>query len=68
MRIALITTPPGVRSGIGDYTRHLLPSLRERAEVVGLRPNFSILDTTDQQQLIRHVLDALDIDPASLSG
>ena len=33
MRIALITTPPGVRSGIGDYTRHLLPYLRERAEV-----------------------------------
>ena len=33
MRIALITTPPSARSGIGDYTRHLLPYLRERAEV-----------------------------------
>ena len=33
MRIALVTTPSGTRSGIGDYTRHLLPYLRERAEV-----------------------------------
>lgn len=33
MKIALITTPAGSRSGIGDYTRHLLPALRESAEV-----------------------------------
>lgn len=33
MRIALVTTPPSRRSGIGDYTRHLLPHLREHAEV-----------------------------------
>jgi hypothetical protein len=33
VRIALVTTPAGARSGIGDYTRHLLPYLRERAEV-----------------------------------
>lgn len=33
MKIALITTPAGSRSGIGDYTRHLLPALRELAEV-----------------------------------
>jgi len=33
VRIALVTTPPSVRSGIGDYTRHILPYLRERAEV-----------------------------------
>lgn len=33
MKVALITTPPGVRSGIGDYTRHLLPYLREHCEV-----------------------------------
>ncbi|HKX45128.1 MAG TPA: hypothetical protein VJP77_00290, partial [Planctomycetota bacterium] len=30
MKVALVTTPPSVRSGIGDYTRHLLPYLRER--------------------------------------
>lgn len=33
MKVALITTPPVIRSGIGDYTRHLLPYLREHAEV-----------------------------------
>lgn len=33
MKVALVTTPPGVRSGIGDYTRHLVPYLREHCEV-----------------------------------
>lgn len=33
MRIALVTTPWSSRSGIADYTRHLLPYLRARAEV-----------------------------------
>ena len=33
MRVALVTTPPSRRSGIGDYTRHLLPHLRAHAEV-----------------------------------
>lgn len=33
MRIALVTTPPSRRSGIGDYTRHLLPHLRAHATV-----------------------------------
>lgn len=33
MRIALITTPWSSRSGIADYTRHLLPYLREGADI-----------------------------------
>ena len=33
MKVALVTTPPSVRSGIGDYTRHLLPYLREHCDV-----------------------------------
>ncbi len=33
MKVALVTTSPSVRSGIGDYTRHLLPYLRERCDV-----------------------------------
>jgi glycosyltransferase involved in cell wall biosynthesis len=33
LKIALVTTPPSVRSGIGDYTRHLLPYLRELLDV-----------------------------------
>ncbi|QDU86116.1 Glycosyl transferases group 1 [Planctomycetes bacterium Pla163] len=33
MRLALVTTPPSVRSGIGDYTRHLLPYLARKVEI-----------------------------------
>lgn len=33
MKIALVTTPWSAKSGIGDYTRHLLPYLREGADV-----------------------------------
>src|SRR5688572_5123991 len=33
MKVALVTPPPSVRSGIGDYTRDLLPHLREHCDV-----------------------------------
>ena len=33
MRLALVTTPPSARSGIGDYTRRLLEHLGSLAEV-----------------------------------
>jgi glycosyltransferase involved in cell wall biosynthesis len=33
LKIALVTTPGSSRSGIADYTRHLLPYLREGADV-----------------------------------
>lgn len=33
MKLALVTTPPSVRSGIGDYTRHLMPHLREHLDL-----------------------------------
>jgi glycosyltransferase involved in cell wall biosynthesis len=33
VRLAVVTTPPSVRSGIGDYTRRLLPHLARLAEV-----------------------------------
>jgi|FLOH01.1.fsa_nt_gi glycosyltransferase involved in cell wall biosynthesis len=40
MRVALVTTPPSLRSGIGDYTRHLLPHLREYCQVdLYIRPD-----------------------------
>jgi hypothetical protein len=32
-RLALVTTPRSLRSGIGDYTRHLLPYLGEHFEI-----------------------------------
>ena len=33
MKIALVTTPPSLASGIGDYTRHLLPELSRHGHV-----------------------------------
>gem|GEM_PF-877199 len=33
MKVALVTTPPQRRSGIGDYTRDLLPHLAKHVEV-----------------------------------
>jgi glycosyltransferase involved in cell wall biosynthesis len=33
MKVAVVTTPPSVRSGIGDYTRHLLPHLAGHCEL-----------------------------------
>jgi glycosyltransferase involved in cell wall biosynthesis len=33
VKVALITTPPAVRSGIADYTRHLLPYLQQHCDV-----------------------------------
>jgi glycosyltransferase involved in cell wall biosynthesis len=39
VKVALVTTAPSVRSGIGDYTRHLVPYLREHCEVALFVPN-----------------------------
>jgi len=36
--------------------------LRRHAERVGLRPNFTILDTDDQLRLVKQVMEAADID------
>jgi DNA helicase-2/ATP-dependent DNA helicase PcrA len=62
---------------MGERVRKLLPRgnvwvstfhkfcarlLRERGEAVGLKPNFSIFDTSDQHQLIKEVLHDENID------
>ncbi|HLJ64212.1 MAG TPA: UvrD-helicase domain-containing protein [Stellaceae bacterium] len=36
--------------------------LRRHAEIVGLKPNFTILDTDDQLRLVKQLLEAEDID------
>lgn len=36
--------------------------LRDRAEGVGLQPNYTIFDTTDQKQVIRTVMNEMDLD------
>ncbi|GAB4160903.1 MAG: UvrD-helicase domain-containing protein [Planctomycetaceae bacterium] len=53
---------PGHRVWISTFHRFCARLLRSRGEAVGLQPNFSILDTSDQRQLIRQILHDQDID------
>jgi DNA helicase-2/ATP-dependent DNA helicase PcrA len=47
---------------VGTFHAIAARMLRNRAEVVGLKPNFTILDTDDQLRLIKQLLDAGNID------
>lgn len=47
---------------LGTFHAMGLRLLRAHAELVGLRPNFTILDTDDQLRLVRQVIQAAGID------
>lgn len=47
---------------VSTFHRFCAHVLRQRAEAVGLQPNFTILDTADQKQAIKQVLSDLDFD------
>ncbi len=53
---------PRSRVWVSTFHRFCAKLLRERGEAVGLKPNFSIFDTGDQQQLIKQILHDEDID------
>ncbi len=53
---------PRSRVWVSTFHRFCARLLRERGEAIGLKPNFSIFDTGDQQQLIKHVLHDENID------
>ena len=64
---------PGIRVEISTFHKFCVRILRRYGRAVGLDSNFSIFDTSDQQQLIRHVLNELDIDtvaynPSMMAG
>ncbi|WP_437191638.1 UvrD-helicase domain-containing protein [Planctomicrobium sp. SH527] len=58
---------PGTRIWISTFHKFCARILRQYGQVVGLQPNFSILDTSDQKQAIRRVMQDLDIDATSYS-
>lgn len=58
---------PGARVWISTFHRFCAWLLRERAETVGLRSNFTIFDDADQQSLMRQVLASLDLDTTTYS-
>jgi DNA helicase-2/ATP-dependent DNA helicase PcrA len=53
---------PGNRVWVSTFHRLCARLLRRFAPAVGLEPNFSILDTSDQTHLMRDVLTGLDVD------
>ncbi len=53
---------PRSRVWVSTFHKFCARMLRERGEAVGLKPNFSIFDTGDQQQLIKQVLHDENID------
>ena len=53
---------PGNRVWISTFHRFCSYLLRRNSGFVGLQPNFSILDTSDQKTVVRQSLSELDID------
>jgi DNA helicase-2/ATP-dependent DNA helicase PcrA len=58
---------PGNRIWISTFHRFCARILRQYGSAVGLSSNFSILDTGDQKQAVRRVLQDLDFDPVHFS-
>ncbi len=61
------TLLPGTRIWVSTFHRFCARLLREWAKGVGLKPQFTIYDTTDQQQLLRVVLNELNFDTTHFS-
>lgn len=53
---------PGTRVWVSTFHRFCARLLRMHAEAVGLKPNFTIVDTSDQRQLLKRALNELNID------
>ncbi len=55
---------PGKRIWVSTFHRFCSRLLRDHGRSVGLQPNFSIYDTSDQQQIIKQVLSEQNFDAA----
>ncbi len=54
---------PGQKVWISTFHRFCARLLRKYSDMVGIRSHFTILDSTDQKQLLRRILSDLDFDP-----
>lgn len=61
-RVAAIVGPAAEQVWLGTFHAIAARILRRHAELIGLKPNFTILDTDDQQRLLKQVLQAEEID------
>ena len=66
-RTAVRELLPGRRVWVSTFHRFCARLLREYGEVVGLKSTFSILDTADQKQTLRLVMNELDLDTVHYS-
>ncbi|GIX05386.1 MAG: DNA helicase [Planctomycetaceae bacterium] len=53
---------PGSHVWVTTFHKFCARLLRDYGEAVGLKPNFSIFDTSDQHQLLKHLLHEEDVD------
>jgi DNA helicase II / ATP-dependent DNA helicase PcrA len=53
---------PGTRVWVSTFHRFCARLLRRRAQAVGLKPNFTILDTADQRRFVRDIVRSLNFD------
>ncbi|WP_420405989.1 ATP-dependent helicase [Nisaea sp.] len=61
-RVAAVIGPMAEQVWLGTFHALGAKILRRHAELVGLRPDFTILDTDDQQRLLKQILQASNID------
>jgi DNA helicase-2/ATP-dependent DNA helicase PcrA len=61
-RVGSLLHQPTEGLWLGTFHAIAVRILRRHAEAVGLKPNFTILDTDDQQRLIKQILQAEGID------
>jgi DNA helicase-2/ATP-dependent DNA helicase PcrA len=58
---------PGTQVWVSTFHRFCARLLRRHAAVVGLKPNFSILDAGDQRHVLRAVMADMDLDTVHFS-
>ncbi len=61
-RVGAILGRPAEGLWLGTFHALCARMLRRHAELVGLTPNFSILDSDDQQRLLKQVMEAAGLD------
>ena len=62
-RVARLTGQVEGMPWLGTFHAIGVKLLRRHAELAGLKPNFTILDTDDQVRLLRQLIEAANIDP-----
>jgi DNA helicase-2/ATP-dependent DNA helicase PcrA len=72
MRVANMVGPMAEQVWLGTFHALAARMLRRHADLVGLRPDFTILDADDQTRLLKQLLEAKDVDtkrwPARMLG